>query len=136
MLSTGASCAAVTPVGTLTSAGSAVELTLLSDALKPVPTEKTLAPPSHPPLVPLVAPRLPVDSRHGTDGKLPSPVSQVALQHLLHGYDTTMLHYLLHGFSSGFSVGWIGLPPQVNTAGVTNLKSASEFPEVIDTKLS
>ena len=36
----------------------------------------------------------------------------------------------------GFSVGCIGLPPQVNTAAVTNLKSASEFPEVIDLKLS
>ena len=56
--STGASCAAVTPVGTLTSAGSAVEPTLLSDALRHKPTGNHLAPPSHP-QVPLVAPRLP-----------------------------------------------------------------------------
>ncbi|KAK2172334.1 hypothetical protein NP493_972g00060, partial [Ridgeia piscesae] len=60
--STGASCAAVTPVGTLTSAGSAVEPTLLSDALRPKPTGNPLAPPSHP-QVPLVAPRLLVDPR-------------------------------------------------------------------------
>ena len=133
--STGASCAAVTPVGTLTSAGSAVEPTLLSNALRPKPTGNPLAPSSHP-QVPLVAPRLPVDSLHGTDDKLPPPVSLVALQHLLHGYNPTILHYLLHGFSSGFSVGCIGLPPQVNTAAVTNLKSASEFPEVIDLKLA
>ena len=77
-----------------------------------------------------------VDSPHGTDGKLPSPVSLVALQQLLHGYDPNILHYLLHGFGSGFLVGCIGLSPQVNTAAVTNLKSASEFPEVIDLKLS
>ena len=83
-----------------------------------------------------MAPRLPVDSLHGTDDKLSSPVSLVALHHLLHGYNPTILHYLLHGFGSGFSVGCIGLPPQVNTAAVTNLKSASEFPEVIDLKLS
>ena len=55
---------------------------------------------------------------------------------MLHGYDPNILHYLLHGFGSGFSVGCIGLPPQFNKAGVTNLKSASEFPEVFDRKLS
>ena len=127
----------MTPVGTLTSAGSAVEPTLLSDALRPKPTGNPLAPPSHP-QVPLVAPRLPVDSLHGTDDKLPSPVSLVALEHLLHGYNPTILHYLLHGFGSGsgLSVGCIGLPPQVHTAAVNKLKSASEFPEVIDLKLS
>ena len=60
--STGASCAAVTLVGTLTSAGSAVEPTLLSDALRPKPTGNPLSPPSHP-QVPLVAPRLLMDPR-------------------------------------------------------------------------
>ena len=35
------------------------------------------------------------------DGILPSPVSQVALQQLLHSYDPNILHYLIHGLGSG-----------------------------------
>ena len=48
----------------------------------------------------LVVPRLPV---HGT--YISSPVSQVVLQQLLHGFDPNILQYLLHGLGSGFSVG-------------------------------
>ncbi|RLJ22836.1 hypothetical protein DJ031_00175 [bacterium endosymbiont of Escarpia laminata] len=46
-----------------------------------------------------------------------------------------MIEYLLQGFTSGFSIGCIGLPPQLNV-GMRNLKSADEFPGVIDHKLS
>ena len=54
---------------------------------------------------------------------------------MLQGYDVTSLAYLIHGFTFGFRIGCIGLPRQCST-GVGNLKSAYDFPEVIDTKLA
>ncbi|MEG7525329.1 MAG: hypothetical protein M3H12_19965, partial [Chromatiales bacterium] len=78
----------------------------------------------------------PVDLPLGTGGNLPSPVSLAALKKILQGYDATIVNYLLHGFTSGFSVGCIGLPPQLSNVGVSNLKSTDEFPGVIDRKLA
>ena len=43
--------------------------------------------------------------------------------------------YLIHDFTYGFQIGCFGVPPRDNTQ-VGNLKSADEFSEVIDRKLS
>ena len=65
----------------------------------------------------------------------PSPVSPVALCKLLTGYDVNLAAYLVHGFTYGFRIGCIGLPPQ-HQGVVHNLKSSDEFSEVIDSKIA
>ena len=73
----------------------------------------------------------------GPESKLPSPspVSPVALSKLLTGYDVNLAAYLVHGFTYGFRIGCIGLPPQLPGV-VHNLKSSEEFSEVIDRKIA
>ena len=66
---------------------------------------------------------------------MPTPVSIVELQQILHGYDKDRQAYLIHGFTYGFRIGCFGVPPRDNTQ-VGNLKSAGEFSGVIDRKLS
>ena len=65
----------------------------------------------------------------------PSPVSPVALSKLLTGYDVNLAAYHVHGFTYGFRIGCIGLPPQLPGV-VHNLKSSEEFSEVIDRKIA
>ena len=73
---------------------------------------------------------------HGPErSRMPTPVSIVELQQILHGYDKDRQAYLIHGFTYGFRIGCCGVPPRDNTQ-VGNLKSAGEFSGVIDRKLS
>ncbi|KAK2182438.1 hypothetical protein NP493_353g00003 [Ridgeia piscesae] len=111
--STGASCAAVTPVGALTSAGSAVEPTLLSDALRPKPTGNPLAPPSHP-QVPLVAPRLPVDSR------MAQTINYHPQFHWLH-YSTYYMVGEFHDLAHWANVNPVIVPYSMSPAGLGSL---------------
>ena len=64
----------------------------------------------------------------------PSPVSPEILQQMLQGYDAGRSRYLVNGFTSGFSIGCLGLPLQADT-NIINMKSAFEFPQVIDMKI-
>ena len=65
----------------------------------------------------------------------PSPVSPALLQQMLQGYDAERARYLVNGFTSGFTIGCLGLPLQADT-NIINMKSAFEFPHVIDMKIS
>ena len=62
-------------------------------------------------------------------------MSPETLGSILDGYDNNLVAYLLHGFTHGFQIGCVGLPPQRGEV-VSNLKSADEFAEVIDQKLA
>ena len=64
---------------------------------------------------------------------MPTPVSPIALSGVLVGYDGLKSQYLVIGFRSGFLIGCFDLPVQKDV--VTNMKSAFEFPHVIDKKL-
>ena len=86
-------------------------------------------------LVPQLDLRPPLAHPLGLGSKLPSPVSPEALCSILDGYDNNLVAYLLHGFTHGFQIGCVGLPPQRGEV-VSNLKSADEFAEVIDRKLA
>ena len=78
-----------------------------------------------------------VDQHFDPGSKLPSPspVSPVARCKLLTGYDVKLAAYLVHGFTYGFRIGCIGLPPQ-HQGVVHDLKSSDEFSEVIDRKIA
>ena len=64
---------------------------------------------------------------------MPTPVSPTALKGVLVGYDGLKSQYLVNGFRSGFAIRCYGLPVQKQV--VTNMKSAFDFPNVIDRKL-
>ena len=64
---------------------------------------------------------------------MPTPVSPDALRYVLVGYNRNIVEYLLNGFQHGFRIGCFGLPAQQDKR-VTNLKSAVEFPAVVDKK--
>ena len=66
---------------------------------------------------------------------MPTPVSPDALRYVLVGYNHNIVKYLLNGFQHGFRIGCFGLPAQ-QAKGVTNLKSAVEFPAVVDSKIA
>ena len=66
---------------------------------------------------------------------MPTPVSPDALRDVLVDYNRNIVAYLLNGFQHGFRIGCFGLPAQL-AKGVTNLKSAVEFPAVIDSKIA
>ena len=85
--------------------------------------------------VPQLDLRPPLARPLGLGSKLPSPVSPETLGSILDGYDNNLVAYLLHGFTHGFQIGCVGLPPQRGEV-VSNLKSADEFAEVIDQKLA
>ena len=85
--------------------------------------------------VPQLDLRPPLARPLGLGSKLPSPVSPETLCSILDGYDNNLVAYLLHGFTHGFHIGCVGLPPQQREV-VTNLKSADEFAKVIDRKLA
>lgn len=53
---------------------------------------------------------------------------------MLQGYDSNLSHYLIHGFTYGFRLGCLNTPVQSQTL-TKNLKSAFEYPEVIDAKI-
>ena len=64
---------------------------------------------------------------------MPTPVSPTALKIVLVGYDGLKSQYLVNGFRSGFAIRCYGLPVQKQV--VINMKSAFDFPNVIDRKL-
>lgn len=65
---------------------------------------------------------------------MPTPVSFTTLSKFLIGYDPSIVAYLINGFKQGFRLGCYGLPKQANK-DVRNLKSADEFPNIIDRKI-
>ena len=62
-------------------------------------------------------------------------MSPESLCSILDGFKKNLLAYLLQGFTHGFQIGCVGLPPQRGEV-VSNLKSADEFAEVIDRKIA
>ena len=66
---------------------------------------------------------------------MPSPVLPSALDQMLQGYDVGKRKLLVKGFSAVFEIGCLSLPVQ-NDKGVKNMRSAFEYPQVIDTKLA
>ena len=82
--------------------------------------------------VPL-SPILGVDS--GSKSVVPSPGSPKVLQEMLNGYDNLKSIYLFNGFTVGFSIGCLGIPVQRDTK-VVNMKSAFQFPSVIEDRLT
>ena len=65
---------------------------------------------------------------------VPTPVSPDVLQCMLQGYDVVKTKYLVNGFAVGFNIGCLWIPVQTDTT-VLNMKSAFQFPQVIDDKL-
>ena len=65
---------------------------------------------------------------------MPTPVSHIALSQILCGYDENLVQFIINGFKNGFRIGCYGLKSQ--TIMVKNLKSADEFPLVVDQKIS
>ena len=65
---------------------------------------------------------------------MPTPVSHIALSQILCGYDEHLVQFIINGFKNGFRIGCYGLKSQ--TIMVKNLKSADEFPLVVDQKIS
>ena len=65
---------------------------------------------------------------------MPTPVSHIALSRILCGYDEDLMQFIINGFRNGFRIGCYGLKSQ--TSMVKNLKSADEFPSVVDQKIS
>ena len=66
---------------------------------------------------------------------MPSPVCPIALASALHGYNDNLVSYLVHGFTFGFQIGCVGVPP-LPTSVIRNLQSANTFSAVIDRKLT
>ena len=66
---------------------------------------------------------------------MPSPVLPSVLDRMLQGYDVGKRKFLVKGFSAGFEIGCLSLPVQ-NDKRVKNMRSAFEYPQVIDTKLA
>ena len=81
-----------------------------------------------------VVQRPPVRDLHGSKGNMPTPVSHIALSRILCGYDEDLMQFIINGFRNGFRIGCYGLKSQ--TSMVKNLKSADEFPSVVDQKIS
>ena len=79
--------------------------------------------------------RLPVRDQPSSGDSMPTPVSPDALRYFLVGYNRNIVEYLLNGFQHGFRIGCFGLPAQ-QAKRVTNLKSAIEFPAVVDNKIA
>ena len=71
----------------------------------------------------------------GSKSVVPSPVSPKVLLEMLNGYDNLKRTYLFNGFTVGFSIGCLGIPVQRDTK-VVNMKSAFQFPYVIDDRLT
>ena len=65
---------------------------------------------------------------------MPTPVSHTVLSKALIGYHPNVVTYLVNGFKHGFRLGCYNLPQQ-ECPVVRNLKSADEFPAVIDQKI-
>ena len=66
---------------------------------------------------------------------MPSPVCPITLASALHGYNNNLVSYLVHGFTFGFQIGCVGVPPPP-TSGIRNLHSADTFSSVIDRKIA
>jgi hypothetical protein len=64
--------------------------------------------------------------------KLPTPVKHEVLNELLEGYDIVKRNYLIKGFREGFSIDNDVYHPN---SDVNNLKTANDYPDIIDKKL-
>ena len=67
------------------------------------------------------------------DSLLPTPVKAEALNTALEGYDEAKRHTLVQGFACGFTVGYMGSLPPVDTK---NLVSANQNPNLVKEKLA
>ena len=75
--------------------------------------------------------RPPVRDLHGSKSNMPTPLlSHIALSRIMCGYDENVVQFIINGFK----IGCYGLKSQ--TSMVKNLKSADEFPSVVDQKIS
>ena len=76
----------------------------------------------------LVRPALPIPQCH----KPVTPVKVDRLKFFLNGYNASLAHFLVNGFTFGFSVGFIG---KRRASQSPNLKSAIEQPQAVWNKL-
>ena len=84
----------------------------------------------------LVSPPFPSAMLENLDRAMPSPVLPSALDQMLHGYGVGKRKLSVKGgFSAGFEIGCLSLPVQKDK-GVKNMRSAFEYPQVIDIKLA
>ena len=120
-------------VVTHTSVGAVVAPTQRHDAIGNTPNP-ILADRVQPPASLQPNRRLPVRDQSFSGDNMPTPVSPDALRYVLVGYNRNIVEYLINGFQHGFRIGCFGLPAQDKR--VTNLKSAVEFPAVIDNKIT
>ena len=65
---------------------------------------------------------------------MPTPVSPLVLSQFLQGYDPGLSRYLIQGFSRGFALGCLGVPP-IASKSPKNLPSALQHPHVIKSKI-
>ena len=63
---------------------------------------------------------------------LPTPVIPSRLAEFLRGYLAPKFHYLMHGFTFGFSIRHMGSP---NTKESPNLKTAIDMPDMVSSKI-
>lgn len=78
-------------------------------------------------------PNLPIRLNHPIlPSKGPTPIKPNRLADWLSGYDETETNYLINGFSNGFSLGFVGECPGVESQ---NLRSAFICPDIIDEKI-
>ena len=90
-----------------------------------------------PPLRPILLPDrpLPLVRPPGLGSRMPSPVCPITLASALHGCNNNLVSYLVHGFTFGFQIGCVGVPPPP-TSVIRNRQSADTFSTVIDRKLT
>ena len=90
-----------------------------------------------PPLRPILLPdrSLPLVRPLGLGSRMPSPVCPITLASALHGHTDNLVSYLVHGFTFGFQIGCVGVPPPP-TSVIRNLQSADTFSTVINRKLT
>ena len=65
---------------------------------------------------------------------MPSPLSPAGLREVLQWCDVVRSQCLVNSFSAGFEIGCLGVPVQEGE-GVKNMRSAFEFPQLIDMRL-
>ena len=66
--------------------------------------------------------------------KMPTPVSPLELHKLLSGYDRELSDYLVGGFSTGFSLGCLDIPPPGGSIP-NNRISARQHSDVVSNKI-
>ena len=70
-----------------------------------------------------------------TSSVVTTPVVAARLKQLLAGYNPTSTQYLFTGFTQGFRIGCLDIPPP-SAGTVPNLLSARVFPKIIEQKIS